>query len=205
VKNIDSDKITSKIPTPSMNSEVLIALVKLFRKLEADQKDLDFRRAQWARDARTHFPDDKRFILWCQADLGITYAAAQDLCLSARAAVIVPDAKMWNKVGGARSIKAVLDLPKREQIDTIQSAVARGIGVRSVYNERHPAAREPSVVKGLPTRTPAQKTRDTDVTILAKFIAENHHKLGKLPSAIDVIVRMYAPRTAPHANGHAEA
>jgi hypothetical protein len=208
VKNLDSSKVTSQLPTPSFITEKLIDILKRWTKLEAEQKDLDFRRSQLAKEARECFPDDERFIRWCQSDLGVTYKGAQELCLRAKAASVVPDAKTWSVVGGFRSISAVKDLPKREQINVLQAAKASGRGVRSVYNERYPAtetlkrtnqflAEEASAkLRAMQTapRISAQSAASKDLTVLAKFIADNRHKLGRLPPDVLVIVMMYAPK-----------
>lgn len=196
------DKITSKLPNPSMNSEVLIALAKRFRKIEADQKDLDFRKAEWARDARAQFPDDERFILWCKSDLGETHSAALSLCLSVRAVAVARDARTWEKIGGRRSILAVEKMPKREQIRTLQAAVARGVSVRAIVNEhtRSSAPPVPYKPRVIPAGTPlaewvsdCKRGKMSDVEMLARFIADHLDVLPKLPPKVEVIVRMYVP------------
>ena len=171
-----------------MNSEKLISLVKQFREIERAQKDLDFRKAQWAREARGCFVDDRRFIAWCKADVGLTDPAAQDLCLLARAAGIVPDPKTWIRLGGSREIREVSRLPtKRQQIDVLEAAKATGRAVRALVKERMPANDIAPVIRAAPRKM-------SDAEVLARFIAEN--VVRKLPPEVEMLVRMYAPREA---------
>ena len=174
-----------------MNTEKLISLTKQWRRLEDDQRDLDFRKAEWARAARGCFQDDRRFITWCKSDLGITEAAAQDLCLRARAAGVVPDAKTWTRLGGFGQIRAVESLPKREQINILESAKSTGRAVRTLVRERHPEMFENA------TQTPERtKKQMSDIEKLSRFIADHVDTLPRLPSDVEVIVRMYVPSVA---------
>jgi len=171
-----------------VNSEKLIALAKQWSNLQKEQRDLDFRKAEWARKARGCFQDDRRFIAWCKSDLAISDAAAQDLCLRARAAGIVPDAKTWTKLGGFGQIRAVESLPKREQVHVLEAAKSTGRAVRSLVRERHPEMFENA------TRTPEITRRQmTDIELLSQFIAKHIDALPRLPSDVEVIVRMYVP------------
>lgn len=171
-----------------MNTEKLIALTKQWQKLEADQRDLDFRKAEWARHARGCFQDDRRFIVWCKSDLGVTEAAAQDLALRARAAGVVPDAKTWTKLGGFGQIRAVEALSKREQINVLEAAKSTGRAVRTLVRERHPEMFAEA------TALPARVTKQmSDVETLARFIADHSDRLPKLPSDVAVLVGMYVP------------
>lgn len=173
-----------------MNSEKLLNLVKQWNKLEAEQKDLDFRKAQWAREARGCFQDDRRFITWCKSDIGLTDAKAQDLCLLARAGGVVTDPKVWIKLGGSREIRAVEPLTKREQVAVLEAAKTSGRAVRTIAKERHP-----ELFSAVPKNdvTPLKKRQMSDIETLARFIADHAHRLPKLPGDVAVIVRMYAP------------
>ena len=174
-----------------MNSEKLIGLLKQFRKLESEQKDLDYRRAQWAREARGCFQDDRRFIVWCKSDLGLTEAQSQDLCLLARAAGVVTDPKTWINLGGSRQIRAVEQLAtKREQVTVLEAAKATGKAIRTLVRERLPIAETAK-----PEFRPADKRKMIDAEVLAQFIVANISRLPKLPSDVAEIVRMYAPGT----------
>ncbi len=171
----------------------LIDLANDFRRLCVAEKDLAFRKAQWARAARGCFKDDRRFIAWCKSDLGIADAKAQDLCFMARAAGIVTDLRVWNQAGGMSQIRHVEGLDKREQVIVLEAARATGRSIRSIVKERHPERHpaEPSL-----SPTPAKKREMGDLEVLACFIAENESRLPKLPESVDVLVRMYAPRKA---------
>ena len=182
-----------------MNSEKLIELAKQFSRLQADQRELDYRRATWAREAVACFTSEEKFVVWCKSDLAITEAAARDLCLLARAAKVVPDAKTWNILGGSRQIRAVEVLSKRDQVDVLEVAKATGRAIRTLVAERCP--------KEMPAPTPSDTTsaQMKDVERLAKFIAAHIDAFPQLPGDVEVIVRMYSPISRVNATAQSRA
>lgn len=113
-----------------------LRLIKAFRALEAEQKDLDFRRSQWAREVRALAPSDAKFVDWCGVELGLTQAQAKELLDRAATLAIVPDVKTWNEHGGFQKLRKLVELPKKEQVAVIEAAKVSGYAVSTVIKQR---------------------------------------------------------------------
>lgn len=131
--------------------------------------NLDYRLSEWCHQARACFREDHEFIAWMKADLGVTDAVAQDLCLRALAFDVAKDLITWSRLRGFREIRSIEALPtRRERIEALEAAKATDRPVRSIVREW----------------AEWKATRD-----MARFIAEA--QLGQLPTDVEAIVRMH--------------
>lgn len=165
-----------------MKTERLIELAKQWHQLENEQRQIDYRKSVWCREARAEFSTDRQFLQWCEIELGKTRAESEKLLAQADAAKIVTDASTWKKLGGSKQIEKLVVLPRKEQVACIEAAKVSGQKLMVVIRERHPTM--------APAPTPGRIRRDfKDAEVLAQWIVDNHR--GKLPAEVDVIVRMY--------------
>lgn len=173
-----------------MNSGKMMEFIKRWREIEQTQKAIDFERSVLARDIRAEFPDgdegDKKFTDWCAHQLGLTVTGANELLLRATAAVIVPDEKTWNVVGGYRSIRHLQDLPKRDQVNVLEAAKSTGKAILNLVKERGlgpmlpptaprasaPVVRPPVHQFQAPAKVVDESQAQQDAETLAKFIAK---------------------------------
>lgn len=172
-----------------MNSSIEFQLIKRFRQLAKDREDLDFRFAQWCKDARAAEATDAAFIKWCQLKLELTDYKAHEMLQLAGVAALASDAHTFETLGGPTGAKLipVLALPKREQVAVVQAAKLEVRSIRSVMQARG------HITPITPAAIPAQeKKRISDVALLAKYIAE-HLPNARLPSDVQTIVLMYVP------------
>lgn len=189
-------------------SGVFLALIKRFRALEAAQRDLDFNMSQWARDLRACFesgkPGDNAFVKWCETELSLTEGKARhDLLVRAAAADAVKDIDTWNTVGGFKTIRALTELPRKEQVACLGAVKASGYSLRTVLKERGhgPAPIAPGsgpatpIQKRAPSAPPAaiaDSVAKADAAELAAYIATCTAANGwVLPRAIARILKRY--------------
>ena len=117
-------------------------LKKTWRDLEKTRVDLDFETTTWAKNARGEFPDgdagDLKFSQWCIRALDPVPPGQQiqQLIVRARAADICKDEKTYAGVGGFKSIKHLIGLPKREQLAVLSAAKLSHRNVQTVKRER---------------------------------------------------------------------
>lgn len=173
-----------------MNSleNATFALVQRFRAIEKTQRDIDFKRSEWCSEVRALAGNDDAFARWCQTKLLLTQNEISQLLQRARAATLVTDSRSWEQLRGFKGIRAVLHLPKTEQINVVQAAKVAGRPIRSVMIERgHLRTYEPI------DKTPPGKTKTMgDVEMLAKYIAAQLPN-AKLPRDVETLVLMYVP------------
>jgi len=111
-------------------------LIKAWRALEAAQKDLDYKKSEWAREVRSLAPTDAKFIDWCSVELRLTQAQAKELLDRAATLAIVPDVKTWNTHGGFQKLRKLVELPKKEQVAVIEAAKVSGHAISTVLQQR---------------------------------------------------------------------
>ena len=187
-------------PIKNMTVDMRHKMIKVWRAIQKDQRDLDFRKSAFSKDLRAHFAagktGDNLFHKWCLDNLGLQRNQTQELLARGVAATIVPDADTWNLLNGYKSIAYVRDLPRKEQIAVIEAAKKSGYSIRTIMTKRGHSlpgyAPEPVV----PSNKPIAKTTDkpqrrgvyADIKALANFVANSSLKL---PTDVRVIVDMY--------------
>ena len=189
-----------------MNKDKTFQFQQRWVELEKKQANLDFERSVLAKDIRAEFPagelGDQAFINWCDIELNLPAAGAKELLTRATAVQIVPDAKTWNQVGGYRSIRHLQDLPKREQVNVLESAKSTGRAILNIVKERGlgpklPELAPPPPRPTTPYRPPLREVdHDSDASqeyrdcvALVKYLAKN----GKnLPREILAIMARYS-------------
>lgn len=179
----------------------LFDLVKRWRELDRQQKDLDFKKSVWSREARAAFPDgdigDSQFANWLATDLGFTHKDVTEHQLRAVAAKIVPDQKTYKDVGGYRQIKKLEPLNARQRVTVLEAAKATEHTIERVIRDRglaHKTEPKTPLVKVAPAATP-YKPRAPQVDhyaaacILARYLGRHG---GKLPREIRELVDRYS-------------
>ena len=178
-------------------------LIKIWRAIQKDQRDLDFRKSAFSKELRSHFAPgktgDHMFHKWCLDNLGLQRNQTQELLARGAAVTVVPDADTWNVLGGYRQIAHVRELPRKEQVAVIEAAKKSGYAIRTIMAKRGHSlpgyAPEPvgrtSKQPEKPASKPQRRGVYADIAALANFVADS--KL-KLPADIRVIVDMYKGR-----------
>lgn len=169
-------------------TERLIELLKRYRRIERDRKNLDFQTAEWARDLRAAVDSDAAFLSWCQIQLGLNEPQAGSLLAKAVAVRVVPDAETWTQLGGwDRQISRLSRLPtRRAQIEAVEEAKTSGLLLATVIARRTP---KPDIA---PMKTPTSRE---DAGALAKFLVR-HVPREKWSPYIAAILARYADVTA---------
>ncbi len=187
-----SDSTDLDVPnTNKATTGQLLRLIKLWHQLSKDQRDIDFRKAAWAREFRAYYPTDEKFFRGCVDELGLTRYQSEELLLQARVSGIVRDLPTWNQLGGFREIRSVVALPAKEQVHVLEIAKTTGRAVRTLVKERIPQA-PPAPLTATPLKT-AEVKRNNDVALLAEFIAGRRPMNGEIAT----LVRMYVPDWKP--------
>lgn len=111
-----------------MTTDKNINFIKLWRKIEKDQQELDFRKSEWARDLRRECKSDDEFTRWCADQIGMVHAQAEELLRRAKLVTIVADAPTWNRLGGYEKLQPLIskDLPRKEQVAIVEAAKVSG-------------------------------------------------------------------------------
>lgn len=155
-----------------MNNDKMLQFVKRWRALEAAQRDLDFRISEWARDLRSEFvagkAGDDRFVSWCDQELGITKAQADGLLRRVSLLSVVPDAKTWNSFGGYEKLLPISDMPRKEQVATIEAAKASKLTIATIVRQRSKPTPTATDSVDRPERVTASPAEDA--AALAEFI-----------------------------------
>jgi hypothetical protein len=184
----------------NMTVDMRHKMIKVWRAIQKDQRDLDFRKSAFSKDLRAHFAagktGDNLFHKWCLDNLGLQRNQTQELLARGVAATIVADADTWNLLNGYKSIAYVRDLPRKEQIAVIEAAKKSGYSIRTIMTKRGHSlpgyAPEPVVPSNKPieksTAKPQRRGVYADIKELANFIARSSLKL---PPDVRVIVDMY--------------
>lgn len=175
-------------------------MIKVWRAIQKDQRDLDFRKSEFSRELRAHFPagktGDNLFHKWCLDNLGLQRNQTQELLARGVAATIVPDADTWNLLGGYRNVAYVRELPRKEQVAVIEAAKKSGYAIRTIMARRghslpgyapEPVVRSTGKIEK-PASKPQRRGVHADISVLARFVADSGLKL---PGDIRVIVDMY--------------
>ena len=155
-----------------MNNDKMLHFVKRWRALEAAQRDLDFKISEFARDVRSEFPagkvGDDRFTAWLDVELGFTKAQADGLLRRVSLLSVVPDVKTWNHHGGYEKLLPISDLPRKEQVATLEAAKASKLTIATIIRQRSKPVAAPADSIERPevrTASPAE-----DAAALAEFI-----------------------------------
>ncbi len=199
-----------------MTNPKLFDLVKRWQELDRQQRDLDYRKSCWARDARKVFPDgesgDDQFSNWLATDLGMSSKMMKELLLRAEAVQVVPDEKTWKQVGGYRAIRPLGVLPSRQRVTVLEAAKSTGQTIAKVIRDRGLAPKieresAPKITKPVPvyrTRDVNQDQIDhfTDACKMARWIAAN----GKnIPRDILTLINRYTTGMRHSSNGMVNA
>lgn len=167
----------------AMTSDKTFRYRKRWSELEAQRKDLEYRRCVFARDVRSEFATgdegDAAFLAWCGVELGLYGFAAQEMLTRARAAELLKDERTFQRVGGySRGIRHLVELPRRELITVLEAAKTQQKTIGTVMRER-----------GL---GPAPRTNSVrDATALAEFILNTRRAID--PGIRAIIERYVRP------------
>jgi hypothetical protein len=171
-----------------MHSAKLVHFVERWRDLERRRKDLDFDRAQFARELRAEFGSDREFGNWCRTELSLQEPQIRDLLVLATAAKTVPDLAVWKRIGGSKEIRKVAALPtKREQVAAIETAKSTGQSIGSIVRARQAITSVPEDTKPLPRRSPV-----ADAELLARHILRTQ-SVKDLPQLVRAAIDRYIP------------
>jgi hypothetical protein len=173
----------------------LLRLVERFGALVKEQKDLDFRKCQWAREALDSFATERDYLNFLKLRLGLTDRLADEWLLRAHAGDVVADMKMFDQLGGFSQVRRIDRFDKRERNKILQTAISANRSIMSVIKELHPEPefQPPGKV------SPQQKAKMSDAEVLARFIAANADRLPSLPADLAVTVKLYVPTFKPRA------
>jgi hypothetical protein len=174
-----------------MHSAKLVHFVERWRLLEQRRKDLDYDRAQFARELRDEFGSDREFTLWCGTELGLKEPQARELLLLATAAKAVPDLAVWKRVGGSPEIRKVAALPtKREQVAAIETAKATGQKIGSIVKARQQQRDRVEANSG--AVVPAVRRPVADAELLARHILRTQN-IKDLSPLVRAAIGRYIP------------
>lgn len=175
-----------------MNIDLTHKHRKVFAQLLREQKNLDYRMSVAARDLRADCASDAAFIKWLDTEFGMSPGQAKELLRRAAAVKVVPTADDWNALGGFSKIEPVLEFPKREQAQIINTAKVEARSIPSVIRAIRPIS--PSNPAPGPTKSERKQMRDAE--LFAKFIVDNAAHL-KIPGDVLIAVQMYVPSFRP--------
>jgi hypothetical protein len=167
----------------AMTSDKAFRFRKRWGDLEAQRKDLEYRRCVFAHDVRAEFPagdeGDASFVTWCGVELGLYGFAAQEMLTRAQAAGLLKDERTFQRVGGySRGIRHLVDMPKRDIVTVLEAAKAQQKTIGTVMRERGMG--------------PAPRTNSVhDATALAKFILGTRRSLD--PEIRAIVERYVRP------------
>lgn len=187
-----------------MNIDRNIHFIKLWKKIEKDQQDIDFRKSEWSRDLRKNCANDAEFVAWCDVELGMARNTADELLRRARLISVVVDASTWNRLGGYEKLQPLLmmSLPRKEQIAIIEAAkIANYRSILPIMKQRGhaPSPRPPSPRST--ERLPVVATPTAiDIKRLAEFIDETYKNP---PADIRRIIKKYIASVAANAAANA--
>lgn len=157
-RTVTTIETTIKSGSKAKLKATLQRLLEAFLALEREQRDLDFRRAEWARDARSAHNSDDAFRAWCREALELREAQIADLLFMGRAARVIADADTWRRVGGLSQIRAVqLLTSERDQVSILEAAKANRGAIRTLVRE-HIAKTTPAKKPGASTLIPVVLT-----------------------------------------------
>jgi len=184
----------------NMSVDARHKLIKVWRQIQKDQRDLDFRKSEFSKELRAHFAagkaGDEMFHRWCLDNLGLQRNQTQELLARGIAATIVTDADAWNMLNGYKSIAYVRELPRKEQIAVIEAAKKSGYSIRTIMAKRGhtlpgyapvPVKKSDNPITPSATK-PQRRGVYADITALANFVAGLS---VKVPADIRVIADMY--------------
>ncbi len=141
-------------------------LLKRWRKLEADQRDLDFRVSEFARDLRDVCGGELPAVAWCSTELGMTELQAKALLARGALVDVVPDAPTWNRLGGYQKIRVLEQVPtKRARVEFVEKAKSQNLQIASVIRKERAAEQQRTGVVPVQVATPRE-----DAAVMAKFI-----------------------------------
>lgn len=111
-----------------MNAKQTMHFIKLWRKIEKAQQELDFRKSEWSRDVRKLSKSDADFIRWCDVELKMARNTAEEMLRRAKLVAVVSDAQTWNKLGGYDKMQPLVmhNLSRKEQIAIVEAAKVSG-------------------------------------------------------------------------------
>ncbi len=182
----------AKVLNGPTNGEVH-AFIKLWRAIERDQRELDFRKSTFSKDLRAKFSagkaGDNSFRKWCEDHLGLKFNQSEELLARGIAVTIIPDVGTWNEMGGYDAIGKMRDLPKKEQIACVNAAKASNYTLKTVLKQRGHGYTAPTTP--ITTRKPGKPARsaaEIDVEILAAYVART---CKNMPRHIEKLVSRY--------------
>lgn len=166
-----------------MTTDKTMHFIKLWRKIQKDQEELDFRKAEWARDLRKEHKSDDAFIEWCRVELEMAHGTADELLRRAKLITVIPDAPTWNKLGGYEKLQPLVSkhLPRKEQVAIVEAAKVSG------YVDR-PITRVMQQRGHLPAPTPARSTAHLPV-----IATPTAHEIQRLAAFIDATIKNPPP------------
>lgn len=152
--------------------------IKLWKKIEKDQQELDFRKSEWARDLLAWRKTEESFIRWCADEIGMQRIQAQEMLRRAKLVTVVADAPTWNKLGGYEKLQPLVskELPRKEQIAIVEAAKVSGYVDRPIARVMQQRGHLP---KPEPTKTTAHlpviaTPTAREIKLLAEFINETY-------------------------------
>lgn len=174
-----------------MHADKIIQFRKRWLSLEAERKDIEYRRSVWCRDCRSEFDagkaGDLAFGKFCATEFGLTAGQLGELLDRARSLSVIPDEKTWTLLGGYRAVRHLYPLPRKEQVQVIEAVKATGKAVRTIISERRLG------VSPIARRSSQPQKRDTaeriDAEILAAYILRS---VQNAPRHIVKIAQRYA-------------
>lgn len=177
--------------------------IKVWRAIQKDQAELDFRKSAFSKELRAQFSPgksgDETFHKWCMEYLGLQRNQTQELLARGVAVTIVNDPLTWNTLGGYKSIAYVRELPRKEQVAVIDAAKKSGYSIRTIMAKRghtlpgyapEPAKKSTDPITQSATK-PQRRGVYADITALSNFVAGLS---VKMPADIKAIVDMYKGR-----------
>lgn len=188
----------------NMSIDMRHKFIKVWRAIQKDQAELDYRKSAFSKELRAQFSPgksgDEQFHKWCAEYLGLQRNQTQELLARGVAVSIVSDALTWNTLGGYKSIAYVRELPRKEQAAVIETAKKTGYSIRTIMAKRGHTlpgyTPEPVKRSSEPIAESASKTQRrgvyADITALANYVAGL--SLKTVPADIRVIVDMYKGR-----------
>jgi hypothetical protein len=166
-----------------INKDKSFAFRKRFADLFKEEKDVDFRKSQACHELRKEFPagekGDIQFVDWFEQEFGLTILQGREMLNRATTFAVVKDEPTWKQLGGYKAIRAVEELPKKQQIEVIEVCKATAKAPRTVMRERNYGSYKPAPAPIVPInapKTPAPadvRAISTDAKIMAAYILEH--------------------------------
>lgn len=188
-----------------MHKDLTFKLVQRFNAILQLEKDLDFKKSEWARDLLAACKTESAFVQWFEMHLSLGLVRAKEFLARAAAASIVTDADTWNRLGGFGQITRLEPLTAKQRVQVINTAKARFVQVRTAMSDLNlvpkgvvPTPTKPSTPPSRANATPTpNRGAARDATVLAQYIADF---VGiELPRDIQALLDIYVPRRAKRA------